>query len=150
MPYTRYTVWLHAKTSKHEGDQSETLSFRTDVGGPGAPQLTNASCRADTSLLVRWRRPRHLSGAIDFYYVRYRGEFEPDLRQLRVDTDAEVKENQVGFNVVLRCMRFCILNTCHGVKSYILGEKKKTGTSCSHIHAPVKTSYPRCIIQEVF
>ena len=96
MPYTRYTVWLHAKTSKHEGERSETLSFRTDVGGPGAPLLTNVTCRADTSILVGWRRPRQLRGSVDFYYVMYRGEYEPDLQQVQIETDVEVFEDQVS------------------------------------------------------
>ncbi|KAF0312846.1 Tyrosine-protein phosphatase 99A [Amphibalanus amphitrite] len=95
MPYTRYTVWLHAKTSKHEGDRSETLSLRTDVGGPGAPLITNATCRADTSIVVRWRRPPQLRGSIDFYYVRYRGEFDPDLEQVAIETSPEVAEDQI-------------------------------------------------------
>ena len=95
-PDTRYTVWLHAKTGKHEGDSSETLSFRTDVGGPSEPLLTNVTCRADTSILVRWRRPRQLRGSIDFYYVMFRGEYDSDLERVQIETDAEVTEDQVG------------------------------------------------------
>ncbi|KAF0287130.1 Tyrosine-protein phosphatase 99A [Amphibalanus amphitrite] len=95
VPYTRYTVWLHAKTSKHEGDRSETLSLRTDVGGPGAPLITNATCHADTSIVVRWRRPRQLRGSIDFYYVRYRGEFDPDLEQVMIETAVSVEYEQI-------------------------------------------------------
>ena len=95
MPYTRYTVWLNAKTSKHEGAKSETLSFRTDVGGPSEPLLTNVTCRADTSILVRWRRPRQLRGSIDFYYVMYRGEYDSDLEQVQVETAVSVEYEQV-------------------------------------------------------
>ena len=95
MPYTRYTVWLHAKTGKHEGDRSETLSFRTDVGGPSEPLLTNVTCRADTSILVRWRRPRQLRGSIDFYYVMFRGEYDSDLEQVQIETAVSVEHEEV-------------------------------------------------------
>ena len=95
-PYTRYTVWLHAKTAKHEGARSQTMSFRTDVGGPGAPELSNASCQADTSVYLQWRRPEVVHGSIDLYRVMYRSEHETKYRHVTIATSYSVKTEQVG------------------------------------------------------
>ncbi|XP_037086736.1 neuronal cell adhesion molecule-like, partial [Pollicipes pollicipes] len=43
-PYTRYTVWLHAKTGKHEGERSERDDVPHGRGRPGRRRfITNAS-----------------------------------------------------------------------------------------------------------
>ncbi|XP_037071041.1 tyrosine-protein phosphatase 99A-like [Pollicipes pollicipes] len=92
--YTQYTVWLHAKTSKHEGQKSENLVFRTDVGGPSAPLLANVTCQADTSIYVRWRRPERVRGSIDLYYVRYRSEYDTDFERIQIPTAVSVEQEQ--------------------------------------------------------
>ena len=34
-PYTKYSVWVKAFTSKHEGNSSDTIEVLTDVSAPG-------------------------------------------------------------------------------------------------------------------
>ncbi|XP_043193040.1 tyrosine-protein phosphatase 99A-like [Amphibalanus amphitrite] len=94
-PYTRYTVWLHAKTAKHEGARSARMSFVTDVGGPGAPEVTNASCQADTSVYLQWRRPAVVHGSIDMYRVMYRSERQTEYHNVTIDTSYSVEKEQL-------------------------------------------------------
>lgn len=95
VPYTRYTVWLNAKTGKHEGVSSERLSLRTDVGAPSAPELQNVSCRADTSVFLEWRRPRVVHGSIDSYHVLYRQHRDAVFQVASIPTSYSVRREQV-------------------------------------------------------
>jgi len=71
-PYTKYSIWAKAFTSKHEGDSSATLETLTDVSGPGRPVVTNLTCPGASSLYVEWTQPDNYFHSVDSYVLHYK------------------------------------------------------------------------------
>jgi len=71
-PYTKYTIWVKAFTSKHEGNSSSTIKVLTDVSGPGRSLITNLTCPGDNTLYIEWVQPEKYYHSVDMYRLYFK------------------------------------------------------------------------------
>ncbi|KAH8338567.1 hypothetical protein KR059_009949 [Drosophila kikkawai] len=91
-PYTDYRVIVKAFTTKNEGDPSDQIAQRTDVGGPSAPAIVNLTCHSQESITIRWRRPYEFYNTIDFYVIKTRLAGQDTHRDIRINASAKELE----------------------------------------------------------
>ncbi|XP_022250012.1 protein sidekick-2-like, partial [Limulus polyphemus] len=90
LPYTKYSFWVEAFTSKNQGEPTEKLEVWTDVKGPSAPNIVNLTCHSLDTIYVQWERPQIFHKSVDHYYVYYRSEKSWDFTRIDVNaTDQE-------------------------------------------------------------
>ncbi|KAF5300368.1 hypothetical protein FQR65_LT00989 [Abscondita terminalis] len=68
-PNTEYDIWVKAFTGKNEGERSNSIINKTDIGGPSPPHILNLTCQAQDAIYLQWKRPLEFSNSIDFYYI---------------------------------------------------------------------------------
>uniref|UniRef100_T1JAT5 Uncharacterized protein n=1 Tax=Strigamia maritima TaxID=126957 RepID=T1JAT5_STRMM len=85
-PYTNYTIWVRAFTSKNEGEASDHLHIRTDVQAPSAPYIVNLTCQSDTSLFLQWERPHSFYHQINYYYIYYKLRETWEYEEITIET----------------------------------------------------------------
>ncbi|KAF5274572.1 hypothetical protein FQA39_LY07184 [Lamprigera yunnana] len=68
-PNTEYDIWVKAYTANHEGEQSDSIINKTDIGGPSSPEILNLTCQAQDAIYLQWQRPLEFFNSIDFYYI---------------------------------------------------------------------------------
>lgn len=105
-PYTEYKIWVKAYTRKNEGEPSDQIIRRTDITGPGAPQILNLTCQSHESVYVHWARPANFWGSIDYYYINYRRENTRYYEEIELSTDKNHLESGVHFTIsylVINC-----------------------------------------------
>ncbi|XP_017038955.1 tyrosine-protein phosphatase 99A isoform X5 [Drosophila ficusphila] len=91
-PYTDYRVIVKAFTTKNEGEPSDQIAQRTDVGGPSAPAIVNLTCHSQESITIRWRRPYEFYNTIDFYIIKTRLAGQDTHRDIRINASAKELE----------------------------------------------------------
>ncbi|XP_034663249.1 tyrosine-protein phosphatase 99A isoform X6 [Drosophila subobscura] len=91
-PYTDYRVIVKAFTTKNEGEPSDQIAQRTDVGGPSAPAIVNLTCHSQESITIRWRRPYEFYNTIDFYVIKTRLAGQDSHRDIRINASAKELE----------------------------------------------------------
>ncbi|XP_020811954.1 tyrosine-protein phosphatase 99A isoform X2 [Drosophila serrata] len=91
-PYTDYRVIVKAFTTKNEGEPSDQIAQRTDVGGPSAPAIVNLTCHSQESITIRWRRPYEFYNTIDFYVIKTRLAGQDTHRDIRINASAKELE----------------------------------------------------------
>ena len=94
-PFTEYKLWVKAFTWKNEGESSDTLVIKTDVGGPSPPRIVNVSCQAEDALFIQWQRPTRHQSSIDFYYVDYRRDDWAEFEEITVTAHPDQNEQTV-------------------------------------------------------
>lgn len=92
-PYTKYTIWVKAFTSKHEGNSSATIEVLTDVSGPGRSLITNLTCPGDNTLYVEWTQPEKYYHSVDKYLLYFRSREEKAWQQRIVLVSPVAKHN---------------------------------------------------------
>ena len=92
-PYTKYTIWVKAFTSKHEGNSSATIEVLTDVSGPGRSLITNLTCPGDNTLYVEWTQPEKHYHSVDKYLLYFRSREEKAWQQRIVLVSPVAKHN---------------------------------------------------------
>lgn len=95
-PYTDYRVIVKAFTTKNEGEPSDQIAQRTDVGGPSAPAIVNLTCHSQESITIRWRRPYEFYNTIDFYIIKTRLAGQDTHRDIRINASAKELETAVS------------------------------------------------------
>ena len=83
-PFTKYKIWLKAFTWKNEGQPSNPFEMVTDVAGPGAPIITNLTCKDEQSIFLQWEKPRKVYKTIDYYYIYFRNEEQWQFKEVGV------------------------------------------------------------------
>ncbi|XP_035218182.1 receptor-type tyrosine-protein phosphatase S-like [Stegodyphus dumicola] len=68
MPYTLYSVRVRAFTDDIDGNWTEPIKVRTEIGVPSQPSIQRASSNHD-SIWVEWLKPEHLNGPNVTYIV---------------------------------------------------------------------------------
>ncbi|XP_017023737.2 tyrosine-protein phosphatase 99A isoform X3 [Drosophila kikkawai] len=91
-PYTDYRVIVKAFTTKNEGEPSDQIAQRMDVGGPSAPAIVNLTCHSQESITIRWRRPYEFYNTIDFYVIKTRLAGQDTHRDIRINASAKELE----------------------------------------------------------
>ncbi|XP_037707515.1 tyrosine-protein phosphatase 99A isoform X2 [Drosophila subpulchrella] len=91
-PYTDYRVIVKAFTTKNEGEPSDQIAQRTDVGGPSAPAIVNLTCHSQESITIRWRRPYEFYNTIDFYIIKTRLAGQDTHRDIRINASEKELE----------------------------------------------------------
>lgn len=73
------------------------MRYRTDVGGPSAPTITNLTCQSNNTLYLEWRRPRPADYyiTIDQYFVLFRGYDSNEFEEKSVGS-LESLDNNTG------------------------------------------------------
>ncbi|XP_076362408.1 putative receptor-type tyrosine-protein phosphatase mosPTP-1 isoform X1 [Tachypleus tridentatus] len=94
IPYTKYSFWVEAFTSKNQGEPTEKLEVWTDVKGPSAPNIVNLTCHSIDTIYVQWERPQIFHKSVDHYYVYYRSEKSWDFT--RIDVNATDQEKLIS------------------------------------------------------
>ena len=92
-PYTKYTIWVKAFTSKHEGNSSATIEALTDVSGPGRSLITNLTCPGDNTLYVEWMQPEKYFHSVDKYLLYFKSQEEKIWQQRIVLVSPVAKHN---------------------------------------------------------
>ncbi|CAH0561937.1 unnamed protein product [Brassicogethes aeneus] len=75
-PDTEYKIWVKAYTQRNEGDPSDPVVNKTDIGGPSGPDILELSCQTEESILIKWGRPKNFYHSIDYYYVNINGDHQ--------------------------------------------------------------------------
>ncbi|XP_068157399.1 tyrosine-protein phosphatase 99A isoform X3 [Drosophila tropicalis] len=91
-PFTDYRVIVKAFTTKNEGEPSDQIVQRTDVGGPSSPAIVNLTCHSQESITIRWRRPYEFYNTIDFYIIKTRLAGQDTHRDIRINASAKELE----------------------------------------------------------
>ncbi|XP_059218632.1 tyrosine-protein phosphatase 99A isoform X2 [Stomoxys calcitrans] len=91
-PFTEYRIKVNAFTTKNEGDTSDTIVQRTDVGAPSAPIIVNLTCHSQDSLTIRWKRPLEFYNNIDFYVIKTKVMGQDAHRDVRINSSAKELE----------------------------------------------------------
>ncbi|XP_075150681.1 protein tyrosine phosphatase 99A isoform X1 [Haematobia irritans] len=91
-PFTEYRIKVNAFTTKNEGDTSDTIIQRTDVGAPSAPIIVNLTCHSQDSLTIRWKRPLEFYNNIDFYIIKTKIVGQDSHRDVRINSSAKELE----------------------------------------------------------
>ncbi|KAM8705306.1 hypothetical protein ACLKA7_009726 [Drosophila subpalustris] len=91
-PFTDYRVIVKAFTTKNEGEPSDQIAQRTDVGGPSAPAIVNLTCHSQESITIRWKRPYEFYNTIDFYIIKTRLAGQDTHRDIRINASAKELE----------------------------------------------------------
>lgn len=96
-PFTEYKIWVKAYTWKNEGLQSDSVRYKTDVGGPLPPMITNLTCQSNNTLYVEWKRPRPADYyiSVDQYFVIYRSYESNDFEE-KIINSSEAFDNVTG------------------------------------------------------
>lgn len=96
-PFTEYKIWVKAYTWKNEGLQSDSVRYKTDVGGPLPPAITNLTCQSNNTLYVEWKRPRPADYyiSVDQYFVIYRSSESNDYEE-KIINSSEAFDNVTG------------------------------------------------------
>lgn len=95
-PFTDYRVIVKAFTTKNEGEPSDQIAQRTDVGGPSAPAIVNLTCHSQDSITIRWKRPYEFYNTIDFYVIKTRLAGQDTHRDIRINASAKELETAVS------------------------------------------------------
>jgi len=98
-------VIVKAFTTKNEGEPSDQIAQRTDVGGPSAPAIVNLTCHSQESITIRWRRPYEFYNTIDFYIIKTRLAGQDTHRDIRINASAKELETAVGSSI-LKCITY--------------------------------------------
>ncbi|KAH8419235.1 hypothetical protein KR222_011240, partial [Zaprionus bogoriensis] len=118
-PFTDYRVIVKAFTTKNEGEPSDQISQRTDVGGPSAPAIVNLTCHSQESITIRWKRPYEFYNSIDFYVVKTRLAGQDSHRDIRINASAKELETAMilqnlttnsYYEVKVAAMTFSVIN----------------------------------------
>ncbi|EDV90763.1 GH14309 [Drosophila grimshawi] len=91
-PFTDYRVIVKAFTTKNEGEPSDQIAQRTDVGGASNPTILNLTCHSQESITIRWKRPHEYYNTIDFYVVKTRLAGQDTHRDIRINASAKELE----------------------------------------------------------
>ncbi|XP_034489100.1 tyrosine-protein phosphatase 99A isoform X2 [Drosophila innubila] len=91
-PFTDYRVIVKAFTTKNEGEPSDQIAQRTDVGGPSAPAIVNLTCHSQESITIRWKRPYEFYNTIDFYIIKTRLTGQDTHRDIRINASTKELE----------------------------------------------------------
>ncbi len=104
-PYTIYEIWVRAIVNGEETDESDHITANTDVGRPSAPRVTNATCYANNSVYVEWRRPESFHKAVDYYMLYYKREGEQTFEATHLEAGQKevrrVSESRPGVVCVM-------------------------------------------------
>uniref|UniRef100_A0A1I8NIX6 Fibronectin type-III domain-containing protein n=1 Tax=Musca domestica TaxID=7370 RepID=A0A1I8NIX6_MUSDO len=91
-PFTEYRIKVNAFTTKNEGESSDIIVQRTDVGVPSAPIIVNLTCHSQDSLTIRWKRPLEFYNNIDFYIIKTKIMGQDTHRDIRINASAKELE----------------------------------------------------------
>ncbi|XP_035218180.1 receptor-type tyrosine-protein phosphatase delta-like [Stegodyphus dumicola] len=69
-PYTLYSVRVRAYTHGVEGNWTEPITVRTDVGVPSAPTNVRISSVTNVSINIEWSEPQPFTGPILSYSIK--------------------------------------------------------------------------------
>lgn len=101
---------MNAFTTKNEGESSDIIVQRTDVGVPSAPIIVNLTCHSQDSLTIRWKRPLEFYNNIDFYIIKTKIMGQDTHRDIRINASA--KELETAVSVFLELSVFLIVCVC--------------------------------------
>ncbi|XP_073818850.1 protein tyrosine phosphatase 99A isoform X3 [Musca autumnalis] len=91
-PFTEYRIRVNAFTTKNEGESSDIIVQRTDVGVPSAPIIVNLTCHLQDSIMIRWKRPLEFYNNIDFYIIKTKVMGQEQHRDIRINASAKELE----------------------------------------------------------
>ncbi|KAK9718919.1 Fibronectin type III domain [Popillia japonica] len=88
-PDSEYKLWVKAYTSKNEGEPSDAVVNKTDIGAPNAPRILNLTCQTQDTIYIQWQRPTRFYNSINYYYIYVTSEFneENNIIQLSAETE---------------------------------------------------------------
>lgn len=87
---------MNAFTTKNEGESSDIIVQRTDVGVPSAPIIVNLTCHTQDSVMIRWKRPLEFYNNIDFYIIKTKVMGQDSHRDIRINASAKELETAVS------------------------------------------------------
>lgn len=96
-PFTEYRIIVIAFTLKYDGEPSDSVTLRTDIPGPSAPQIINLTCHSQDALFIHWKRPSTFYNSIDSYVINYKESVAGKFDELRITTNSSVPDSWVSF-----------------------------------------------------
>lgn len=96
-PYTEYRIVVIAFTLKYDGEPSDSVTLRTDIPGPSAPQIINLTCHSQDALFIHWKRPSTFYNSIDSYVINYKESIASKFDELKISTNSSIPDTWVSF-----------------------------------------------------
>lgn len=96
-PFTEYRIIVIAFTLKYDGEPSDSVTLRTDIPGPSAPQIINLTCHSQDALFIHWKRPSTFYNSIDSYVINYKESIASKFDELKISTNSSIPDTWVSF-----------------------------------------------------